>query len=98
MFVLLLKIRTIKQMKNLILLLAFLTLPLVGFSQSEKPVSTDATELVVLKKVEEAAPRKARASRNAKHIKVNYKKSNDIISIKAYRKSLRDKVRRVKLC
>ena len=97
MFASLLKIRTIKQMKNLILLLVFLTLPLVGFSQTEKPVSTN-TELVVLKKVEEVAPRKARASRNAKYLKVNYKKSNDIISIKAYRKSLRDKVRRVKLC
>ena len=85
-------------MKNLILLLAFLTLPLVGFSQIEKPVSNNSTELVVLKKVEEVAPIKARTSRNAKHIKVNYKKSNDIISIKAYRKSLRDKVRRIKLC
>ncbi|RZN80299.1 MULTISPECIES: hypothetical protein [unclassified Winogradskyella] len=85
-------------MKNLILLLVFLTLPLVGFSQTEKPVSTNNNELVVLKKVEEVAPRKARASRNAKYLKVNYKKSNDIISIKAYRKSLRDKVRRVKLC
>jgi len=85
-------------MKNLILVLAFLTLPIVGFAQSEKTVSTDASELVVLKKAEEVAPRKARASRNAKYIKVNYKKSNDIISIKAYRKSLRDKVRRVKLC
>lgn len=85
-------------MKNLILLIVFLTLTLVGFSQSEKPVSNDATELVVLKKLEEGTPRKARASRNPKHIKVNYKKSNDIISIKAYRKSLRDKVRRVKLC
>jgi hypothetical protein len=98
MFAPLLKIRTIKQMKNLILLLVFLTLPLVGFSQTEKPVSTNNNELVVLKKVEEVAPRKARASRNAKYLKVNYKKSNDIISIKAYRKSLRDKVRRVKLC
>ncbi|WP_299113756.1 hypothetical protein [uncultured Winogradskyella sp.] len=85
-------------MKNLILIIAFLTLPLVGFAQTEKPISIDATELVVLKKVEEVAPRKARASRNAKHLKVNYKKSNDIISIKAYRKSLKDKVRRKKLC
>ncbi|RZN84733.1 MAG: hypothetical protein EVB11_01380 [Winogradskyella sp.] len=85
-------------MKNLILILAFLTLPLAGFAQTNESVSIDATELVVLKKAEDVAPRKARASRNAKHLKVNYKKSNDIISIKAYRKSLKDKVRRVKLC
>ena len=85
-------------MKNLILLLVFLTLPIVGFSQTEKPVSTNTTELVVLKKVEVTASKKARASRNAKHIKVNYKKSYYIISIKAYRKSLRDKVKRAKLC
>jgi len=55
-------------MKNLILIIAFLTLPLVGFAQTEKPVYADATELVVLKKAEKDAPRKARASRNATHI------------------------------
>ncbi|SHG70491.1 hypothetical protein [Winogradskyella jejuensis] len=85
-------------MKNLILIVAFLTLPLVGFAQANTAVSANTSELVSIKKVEDIAPRKVRASRNAKHIKVNYKKSNDIISIKAYRKSLKDKVRRERLC
>lgn len=98
MFVPLLKIRTLKQMKNLILILALITLPLVGSAQTEKPAAIDATELVSFKKAEEYTPRKARAAREAKYLKVNYKKSNDIISIKAYRKSLKDKVKREKLC
>lgn len=86
-------------MKKLILILALLTLPFVGSAQTEKPVITDATELVTLKKAEVVAPvKRATATRKAKYLRVNYKKSNDIISIKAYRKSLKDKVSRKKLC
>lgn len=86
-------------MKNLILILALLTLPFLGFAQTDKPVSVSTVELVPVKKVEEITPiKKATTNRNAKYLRVNYKKSNDIISIKAYRKSLKDKVSRKKLC
>ncbi len=86
-------------MKKLILILALLTLPFVGSTQTEKPVNTGATELVTLKKIDVVSPRKkATTTRKAKYLRVNYKKSNDIISIKAYRKSLKDKVSRKKLC
>ncbi|MFD1062362.1 hypothetical protein ACFQ1Q_03825 [Winogradskyella litorisediminis] len=84
-------------MKQVILILAFLTLPIVGFAQAETSAPAN-TELVSIIKVEDVAPRKASTSRNAKHLKVNYKKSNDIISIKAYRKSLKDKIKRERLC
>lgn len=85
-------------MKHLILILAFVTLPLIGFAQVETSTEAANTELVSTIKVEDVAPKKARASRNAKFIRVNRKKSNDIISIKAYKKSLKDKVKRERLC
>lgn len=85
-------------MKNFILILAFVTLPLVGFAQIETSKEVTNTELVSIKKAEDVAAKKVRASRNAKFIKVNRKKSNDIISIKAYKKSLKDKVKRERLC
>ncbi|TCK67609.1 hypothetical protein DFQ05_1388 [Winogradskyella wandonensis] len=85
-------------MKNLILIVAFLTLPLLGFAEAHTPASASTTELVSIKKIEDVTPRKVKAARNSKVLEVNYKKSNDIISIKAYRKSLKDKVRRERLC
>ena len=39
-----------------------------------------------------------KSTQGSYYLKINYKKSNDIISIKAYRKSLKDKLRRKKLC
>ena len=80
-------------MKKLILIVAFFTLPLAGFAQTNTSETT-ATELVSTKKVNQVAARKVRTIQKAKYLKENYKKSNDIISIKAYRKSLKDKVRR----
>ena len=87
------------QMKKLILIVTFITLSLSAYSQTKASWNEVATDLIELKKAEEdAAPKKTRAVRNTKFLKVNYKKSNDIISIKAYRKSLKDKLRRKKLC
>ncbi|RNC88425.1 MAG: hypothetical protein ED556_04360 [Winogradskyella sp.] len=80
-------------MKKLILIVAFFSLSIAGFAQTNSS-ETANTELVSTKKVEELATRKVRTIKKAKYLKVNYKKSNDIISIKAYRKSLKDKVRR----
>ena len=86
-------------MKKLILIVTFITLFLSAYSQTKASGNEVATDLIELKKVEDdAAPKKTRAVRNTKFLKVNYIKSNDIISIKAYRKSLKDKLRREKLC
>lgn len=84
-------------MKHLILILAIVTLPLVGFAQADTETIAN-TELSSTNKVEHITSKKIRTSRNAKYIRVNRKKSNDIISIKAYKKSLNDKVKRERLC
>ena len=87
-------------MKKLVIIL-ILTLPLVTFAQSEVSVSDVKVETVETNKVEtvkstesSTASFKLKAEVNS----LNRKKSNDIISIKAYRKSLQIKVKTIKLC
>ena len=84
--------------KNLAIIL-FLTLSLAGFSQQDNVVDTN-TELVEIVKAETVAALKAKttAKFKAKVLKINRKKSNEIISIRAYRKSLQIKVKTKKLC
>lgn len=79
-------------MKNILVIIALLILPVAGFAQTENNVANTNIEIIDNAKVEAVSPRKAKSSRAAKHIRVNRKKSNDIISIKAYRKSLKAKV------
>jgi hypothetical protein len=84
-------------MKNILVIIALLILPVAGFAQSETTIAVTNTELIDVKKVEAVTPVRVKAARKAKHIRVNYKKSSDIISIKAYRKSLNVKVSTKKL-
>lgn len=72
---------------------------LAGFAQQDV-VSNIETELIETVKSEkpEAAKTTISAKTKAKFSKMNYKKSNEIISIKAYRKSLQIKVKTKKLC
>lgn len=72
---------------------------LAGFAQQDVAVN-NGTELIETVKAEKPEARKATISAKvkAKVIKINHKKSNEIISIKAYRKSLQIKVKTVKLC
>lgn len=79
-------------MKNVLVIIALLILPLAGFAQSNATVAITNSEVVENKNVDAIAPIKVKAAKKAKYIRVNYKKSNDIISIKAYRKSLNVKV------
>lgn len=86
-------------MKKILLITALIGLPLLGFSQDDKsPIIIENTTIASEIKVEKLAPKKATIKRNSKFLKINYKKSNDIISIKAYRKSLHVRVRTKKLC
>lgn len=85
-------------MKNVLVIIAILILPLAGFAQSEATDVITNTDLVSIKKMEDAATKKATSTIKAKLIRLNHKKSNDIISIKAYRKSLHVKVKTKKLC
>jgi len=86
-------------MKKGLVILAFLTMSLAGFAQKDV-VSNVETELVETIKSEKPEVAKATISAKAKAkvLRMNHKKSNEIISIKAYRKSLQIKVKTVKLC
>ena len=90
-------------MKTLLLILAFVSLPLITIAQDDNSNAT--TEVSVEKDVKEAietiAVKKESFSNSAvkaQILKINRKKSNEIISIKAYRKSLQIKVKEIKLC
>lgn len=86
-------------MKKGLVIILFLTMSLAGFAQQDNIVNIE-TELVETEKAEkvEAKTFSISAEVKAKVLKMNRKKSNEIISIKAYRKSLQIKVKTVKLC
>ena len=86
-------------MKNALIFILFLTVSFTGFAQQEVTVSTE-TEIVETVKEENVAAKTINVSAEvkAKVLKMNRKKSNEIISIKAYRKSLQIKIKTVKLC
>ena len=86
-------------MKKSLFILLFLAISLSGFSQQDNIVNNE-TEIVDTEKTVKAAVSKVSASAKmkAKVSKMNRKKSNEIISIKAYRKSLQIKVKTKKLC
>ena len=86
-------------MKKGLVIILFLTMSLAGFAQQDVVVNTN-TELV--ERTKAVKPEAMKASISAKYkakvLKINRKKSNEIISIKAYRKSLQIKVKTKKLC
>lgn len=86
-------------MKKGLVIILFLTISLAGFAQQDV-VSNNETELVESSKKVKAKTNSADISARvkAKVLRMNRKKSNEIISIKAYRKSLQIKVKTVKLC
>lgn len=86
-------------MKKVIAIIVFLTVSALSFGQ-DSGIALSTSELQKEVKVEQPVMRKASLSTQmkAKVLKINRKKSNDIISIKAYRKSLQIKVKTVKLC
>ncbi len=86
-------------MKKGLVIILFVTMSLAGFAQQDVIVNTN-TELVETAKAETAEAKKASISAKfkAKVLRINRKKNNEIISIKAYRKSLQIKVKTKKLC
>lgn len=86
-------------MKTIITLIIFLSLSSLSFAQDVNSVSQD-TQLSEVIKENKTVVKKATAFSNMQRRvkKLNQKKSNEIISIKAYRKSLNVKVKTVKLC
>lgn len=86
-------------MKKGLVLILFLTMSLASFAQQANVVNNE-TELVENVTVEKAVVKKTVISAKAKvkFLKINRKKNVEIISIKAYRKSLQIKTKTVKLC
>ena len=86
-------------MKKGLVIILFLTMSLTGFAQQDV-VTNNETELVETVKAEkvEAKTISISAEVKAKVLKMNRKKSTEIISIKAYRRSLNLKLKTVKLC
>lgn len=88
-------------MKKVIILIAIFTLPILTFGQN---VSSDTSTKNDTITVETTIQQKAEAqvvlstSAKAELNDLSYKKSNDLISIKAYRKSLQIKVKEIKNC
>ena len=83
-------------MKKGLVIILFLTMSLASFAQQDVIVNNE-TELVETVKPE-ANKVSISAKVKAKVLKMNRKKSSEIISIKAYRKSLQIRVKTVKLC
>ena len=86
-------------MKKSLVLILFLTMSLASYAQQGVVVNN---EIELNKTSIEVTPEASKVSISAKVkakvLKLNRKKSNEIISIKAYRKSLQIRVKTVKLC
>ena len=89
-------------MKKLVAIVLISFMSALGFAQETATISSVKVETVK----ENLIPTKLTTSKESKLntplksqlIELNQKKSNDIISIKAYRKSLQIKIKEIKLC
>ena len=90
-------------MKKVLTILAFTLLPLLSMGQDTNvDIKNNDTVETVIEKTTKTQEVKSVTAANyaakAQLLKINKKKSSDIISIKAYRKSLQIKVKTIKLC
>ena len=99
-----LKPKSIIVMKKVLIILVILTAPFLTVAQNNTTTTVTETGITVTTPTQEevktdvSAQETAEAKFRAKAKDLNYKKSNDIISVKAYRKSLQIKVKDIKLC
>ena len=91
-------------MKKVLIILVILTAPFLTVAQNNTSSTVTETSITVTTSTQEevktdiSAQETAEAKFRAKAKDLNYKKSNDIISVKAYRKSLQIKIKEVKIC
>lgn len=91
-------------MKKVLIILAILTAPFLMEAQNTTTSTVVEESIVVTTSTKEevktnnSTQQTTQAKFKAQAADMNYKKSIDIISIKAYRKSLQIKVKEVKLC
>ncbi|MGC1632088.1 MAG: hypothetical protein WA749_08250 [Gelidibacter sp.] len=88
-------------MKKIIILIVLITLPVLTFGQNtsnDTVKQNETTTLNSLTKVEAQDQSTSIAITKTEVTSLSYKKSKDLISIKAYRKSLQIKVKEVISC
>jgi hypothetical protein len=91
-------------MKKVLIIMVILTAPFLMVAQSNTTSTVNEEVITITPTTNEAVntnntnQHTAEAKFKAQANDMNYKKSNDIISIKAYRKSLQIKVKEVKIC
>ena len=88
-------------MKKVFILILLIALPLISVGQntsSNKEVNDKAISTIKIDTTEVKEKTALRPETKAQVIDLNYKKSIDITSIKAFRKSLHIKVKPVKMC
>ena len=91
-------------MKKVLIIIVILTAPFLTEAQNNTSSTVTETGITVTTSTQEeiktdiSAQEAAEAKFRAKAKDLNYKKSNDIISVKAYRKSLQIKIKEVKIC
>lgn len=91
-------------MKTLITILLLAVAPLASFAQNDADALSNETETVISATDESSIEKKvevstaSKSSSQIKAIKINHNKSHELISIKAYRKSLQIKMKTIKMC
>jgi len=88
-------------MKKVLIFLVFLSLPLLSIGQNDIATNKNSDTIETTTKKEDTQSKKETTDSSkfkSELMNLNHKKSNDIISIKAYRKSLQIKVKTIKLC
>ena len=87
-------------MKKLLILIVLVTLPVLTFGQNASNATEKQNEIITFNTLQVEAEDQSTSIVYTKTEVTNlsYKKSNDLISIKAYRKSLQIRTKEVKSC
>lgn len=87
-------------MKKLVVIAILSFMPILGFAQEATTVSSEEIEVSKEETTITNTTKESTLNNQLKLqlIELNQKKSNDIISIKAYKKSLQIKTKDIKLC
>ncbi len=87
-------------MKKVLILIALITLPVLTFGQNASNDIAKQNDIIetVSTKTETVNQTPLSTAAKAEVNDLSYKKSNELISIKAYRKSLQIKVKEIKNC
>ncbi|MCK7589762.1 hypothetical protein M0G43_04175 [Subsaxibacter sp. CAU 1640] len=88
-------------MKKVLILIALITLPMITFGQNGNDTAKQNDSTIIENTTVKTKTENQTALSTAAKAQLNdlsYKKSNDLISIKAYRKSLQIKVKEIKNC